>query len=125
LKVSSDPLLSEGWTGEWEPFSVDVCPDGEELVLVARGRLDPWTAGALLRTLAAVYEPTYRHVHVDLRALRGADGRADEVLARCRDFAAAHRSTFRVSSPVVFTDLTAAEEDSASASRASAEVALR
>ena len=94
--VSWDPLLSEEWPTAWVPFAVEVRPDGDCLELVASGHLDRWTAGALLRNLIAVCEPSYKEIHLDLGQVDGAE-EADEVLARCRSFAQSRRVRFRVS----------------------------
>jgi hypothetical protein len=94
--VSGDLLLSEEWPTAWEPFTVEVQPDGDCLVLVAAGHLDEWTAGALLRNLIAVCDPAYEEVHLDLRAVQGAEN-ALAVVDRCRAFAAERSVTLRVS----------------------------
>ena len=93
-----DPLLSDDWPTVWVPFALEVRPDGECLELVATGRLDGWTGGALLRNLIAVCEPCYTEVHVDLRQAEGTED-TDEVLAHCRAFAESRRLRFRVSGP--------------------------
>jgi hypothetical protein len=86
--VSWDPLMSDDLPRRWVPFAVDVQPDGDRLELHASGQLDRWTAGALLRNLIAVCEPSYREVHLDLREVDGVE-HADEVLERCRAYAEA------------------------------------
>ena len=94
--MSWDPLLSDDWPTAWVPFSVEVRPDGTCLELLASGHLDRWTAGALLRNLIAVCEPSYTEVHLDLRQVQGAD-EADEVLERCRAYAESRGLRFHVS----------------------------
>ena len=93
-----DPLLSDDLPTVWVPFAVDVRPDGDRLELLATGHLDGWTAGALLRNLIAVCEPTYAEVHLDLRQVDGTEP-ATDVLARCHAFAEGRRVRLRVSTP--------------------------
>ena len=94
--MSRDPLLSDDWPTAWVPFSVEVRPDGTSLELVASGHLDRWTAGALLRNLIAVCEPSFTEVHLDLRQAQGAE-EAGEVLERCRAFAEARGLRLHIS----------------------------
>ena len=93
--MSWDPLLSEDWPGAWVPFAVEVEPDGARVQLRASGHLDRWTAGALLRNLIAVCEPSCNEVHLDLRQVDGADA-AVEVLERCRAYAESRGVRFHV-----------------------------
>src|SRR5688572_10127253 len=93
-----DPLLSDDWPNDWAPFTVEVQPAGDRLTLVGAGTLDPWTAGALLRTLVAVHERSYAEVHLDLQHVTAVDG-ASEVIARCRSFVEGRHGRFTVSEP--------------------------
>lgn len=104
LEVTWDPMLMNEWPRSWEPFTVDVRPRGDVLVLIGRGGIDAWTAGALFRTLVAVYEPCFAYVRLDLREVQGADAAASAAIQRCREFAASHRAHLLVSSPPAFTD---------------------
>ena len=94
-----DPLLSDDWPTDWAPFTVEVTPHRGRLTLVGAGTLDSWTAGALLRTLVAVYESSYREVHLDLHQVQARDGAAEEVIRRCRAFVEGRRGGFVVSEP--------------------------
>jgi hypothetical protein len=94
-----DPLLSDDWPTDWAPFTVEVQPLDDRLTLVGAGTLDGWTAGVLLRTLVAVYEPGFAEVHLDLQRAHWRDGAADEVLRRCRAFVEGRRGGFLVSEP--------------------------
>ena len=96
--MSCDELLSEEWPTVWRPFAVEVRPDGRRLEVVATGRLDAWTAGALLRNLIAACEPSYREVHLDLRGVDASED-ADPVLAHCRTFVEDRRMRYLVSGP--------------------------
>ena len=98
--MSWDPLMSEDWPSRWVPFAVEVQPEGDRLVLHASGHLDRWTAGALLRNLIAVCEPSYREVHLDLRDVHGAE-EADDVLAQCRAYAESQGMRFHVTTDAV------------------------
>lgn len=94
-----DPLLTEGWPSEWSPLTVVVRPSGDLIELVAEGHVDAWTVGALVRTLVAVYEPSFSDVHIDLRDATGCDPATEAGLARCRDFANSRGAGFRVTPP--------------------------
>ncbi len=102
--MSRDSLLSDDWPMEWLPFSVEVRPNGQVVELIADGHLDSWTVGTLLRTLAAVYEPSFHEVHLDLRRVTGLDAGTKPALTRCQEFAASQGARFRVSSPVLSAD---------------------
>ena len=77
--MSRDSLLSDDWPMEWLPFSVEVRPNGQVVELIADGHLDSWTVGTLLRTLAAVYEPSFHEVHLDLRRVTGLDAGTNQL----------------------------------------------
>jgi hypothetical protein len=93
-------LLADDWPTQWVPFTVVVQPNGDVIELVAEGHLDSWTVGALVRNLAAVYEPAYSEIHLDLRNVVVADPIADAGVARCRAFATERGAAFRVTPPV-------------------------
>jgi hypothetical protein len=97
--MTLDPMLLEECPAAWVPFTVDVEPRQDALILVAQGTVDGWTAGALLRTLVAVYERSFAHVYLDLRHALGADGAIDDVLERCRQFTASHQASLHLSPP--------------------------
>ncbi len=99
-----DPLLSDedettGWPTTWRPFTVHVRPRGDVLELSARGPLDAWTSGALLRDLAAAYEPSYSEIRIDIAEVTNVDRAAVVGLARCREFAAAKGARFTLTQP--------------------------
>jgi hypothetical protein len=94
--VTWDPLLTDDWPAQWSPFNVVVRPRTDTIELIAEGRIDAWSVGALVRNLAAVYEPSFKHVHLDLRNVTGGDESIEAGLARCRDYVMDHGAALRV-----------------------------
>lgn len=94
-----DPLLADHWPAQWSPISIVVRPRGDTIELVADGHLDAWTVGTLVRNLAAVYEPSFTDVHLDLRRATGCGPSIEPGLTRCRNYALSHGAAFRVTPP--------------------------
>jgi hypothetical protein len=98
--VTWDPLLADDWPSQWSPFNVVVRPCADTIHLIVEGHLDAWTVGALLRNLAAVYEPCFADVHLDLRHVTHWEHAAEGGIARCRDFASSRGAAFRITPPL-------------------------
>jgi hypothetical protein len=105
--VITDPLLADDWPAQWSPFNVVVRPIGDTIELIAEGHLDAWSVSALLRNLAAVYEPSFTDIHLDLRGVSGCDASTEAGLARCRAFALDHGAGLRVTPPASLLGLAA------------------
>ena len=56
----------------------------------------PGRFGALVRNLAAVYEPSFKYVHLNLRKVTGGEASIEAGLARCRDYVSEHGAALRV-----------------------------
>lgn len=97
-----DPLLVDDpadWPTDWEPLTVVIRSRGRLLELSARGLLDAWTCGALLRDLERAYQPAHTEIGLDLAGITGCDRAAVVALAHCRAFASRVGARLRVTPP--------------------------
>jgi hypothetical protein len=94
--VTWDPLLVDDWPAQWSPFSVVIRARTDTIELIAEGHLDAWAVGALVRNLAAVFEPSFKYVHLNLRKVTGGAESIEAGLSRCRDYVSARGATLRV-----------------------------